>query len=139
MHSGAEVNRRDFYPLPASDNLLLLAATLCQRSRRVLKECWERAFPTNTADNHQSNLSRFLLGDNEVFDRTKFRFRSLLRSFRYRKKVQKLFQLVQVAPAKGTVVIYRSDIFPAGLDNRSDKPRHMYSLSLARIVVHYGN
>jgi ectoine hydroxylase-related dioxygenase (phytanoyl-CoA dioxygenase family) len=38
MHSGAEAKRRDFYPLPASDNLLLLAATLCQRSRRVLKE-----------------------------------------------------------------------------------------------------
>jgi ectoine hydroxylase-related dioxygenase (phytanoyl-CoA dioxygenase family) len=239
----SQYQRRDFCPLPASDNLLLLAATLCQRSRRVLKEycgasrsvlemstltsyagsshqyihrdpngvigilaaltdvgpeqggtvfvpgthkicggefrfsgygytymevfrsiCnlaimgynlkslkkmrklnsppvswkeyWERVYSVNTADNHQPNLSRFLLGDNEVFDRTNFGFRSLLRFFRYRKKVQKLFQLVQVAPAKGTVIIYRSDIFHAGPDNRSDKPRHIYSLNLARDVVH---
>ena len=55
---------------------------------------------------------------------------------KHRKKAMSAFRLVQVSPAKGTVVFYRSDVFHAGPDNRSELPRYLLSVNLARDMVH---
>lgn len=55
---------------------------------------------------------------------------------KYRKKAMAAFRLVQVSPAKGTAVFYRSDVFHAGPDNRSELPRYLLSVNLARDRVH---
>ena len=42
---------------------------------------------------------------------------------------------MQTAPARGTVILYRSDMLHAGPDNRTDNPRYFFGMSIARDVV----
>jgi len=100
------------------------------------QEYHDRVYSMNVSDNHQPNLYQFMFGENEVFGRSNLNLRSLWRIFRYRKPADAEFPVVQAAPAKGTVIIYRSDIFHAGPDNQSDDPRYVLSLNLARDVAH---
>jgi len=100
------------------------------------QEYRDRVYSRHISDNHQPNLYQFMFGENEVFGRSNLNLRSLWRIFRYRKRAEAEFPIVQAAPAKGTVIIYRSDIFHAGPDNQSDNPRYVLSLNLARDVAH---
>lgn len=90
---------------------------------------------SRTQDNHQPNLMRFLAARNSVFDVSKIGPRTLWRWFRSGRAAEQALRLVQVAPKKGTVILYRSDILHAGPDNRSEKPRVFFSMSIARDVI----
>lgn len=94
----------------------------------------ERVF-SRRRDNHQPNLLRFLSARNAVFDISAYRPRSLLARWRNREVVDKAFRLVQTAPQAGTVILYRSDMLHAGPDNRTDRPRYFFSMSIARDVM----
>ena len=48
-----------------------------------------------------------------------------------------MFRLVQTAPRKGTVILYRSDLLHAGPDNRSLHPRRFFGMSIARDVIEH--
>lgn len=98
------------------------------------KEILQRVFSVRP-DSHQPNLLRFFLCKNYLFDLSRFGPRGLWRMMRHRKAARAAFRLVQVAPKKGAVVLYRSDMLHAGPDNRSEKPRYFYSLSVARDVM----
>lgn len=95
------------------------------------REWWDRVFST-CYDNHQPNLLRFLLGRNAVFS---FSPRTLWQIRRHQQKLSESFRLVQTAPRKGTVILYRSDMLHAGPDNRTDRPRFFFGMSIARDVV----
>jgi len=95
------------------------------------REWWERVFSTRY-DNHQPNLIRFLTGKNSVFS---FSPRTLWQISRHRQQLAKHFRLVQTAPRKGTVILYRSDMLHAGPDNHTDDPRYFFGMSIARDVV----
>jgi hypothetical protein len=86
-------------------------------------------------DNHQPNLLRFFLGKNPVFSLSKLGPSAILKLLRKRKELETTFRLIQSAPAKGTVILYRSDMLHAGPDNRSAKPRFFFSMSLARDII----
>jgi ectoine hydroxylase-related dioxygenase (phytanoyl-CoA dioxygenase family) len=86
-------------------------------------------------DQHQPNLLRFLLGKNSQFDITMLGPRTLWKLWRHRAELGALFQPVQAAPRKGTVILYRSDLLHAGPDNRSEKPRRFFGMSIARDIV----
>jgi ectoine hydroxylase-related dioxygenase (phytanoyl-CoA dioxygenase family) len=100
------------------------------------QEYHDRVYSRGISDNHQPNLYQFMFGKNEVFGRSNLSLRSLWRIFRYGKRAEAEFPIVQAAPVKGTVIIYRSDIFHAGPDNQSVDPRYILSLNLARDVAH---
>ena len=95
------------------------------------REWLDRVFSTRY-DNHQPNLFRFILGKNSVFS---FSLRTLLQIRKHRQKLARYFRLVQTAPARGTVILYRSDMLHAGPDNRTDNPRYFFGMSIARDVV----
>lgn len=97
-------------------------------------ELRERVFSLRP-DNHQPNLARFLLGTNRVFRMFSLGPHKLLRLLVYWKSVNEAYRLVQAAPKKGTVMLYRSDMLHAGPDNRSQKPRFFFSMSIARDVI----
>ncbi len=82
-------------------------------------------------DDHQPNLLRFLLGKTYQFNLMMLNPLNLWRMFRHRRDLLDFTQ-VRTTPRKGTVIIYRSDIMHAGADNCSIKPRHLFSLSIAR-------
>ncbi|UZK65151.1 phytanoyl-CoA dioxygenase family protein [Sphingomonas sp. M1-B02] len=86
-------------------------------------------------DEHQPNLLRFALGKNSQFSLRMLSPSNLWKLFRHRAALRNLFHLVQTAPRKGTVILYRSDMLHAGPDNRSPHPRRLFSMSLARGMV----
>lgn len=95
------------------------------------QEWWDRVFSTRY-DNHQPNLLRFLLGRNSVFS---FSPRTLWQIRKHQEQLSKHFRLVQTAPRKGTVILYRSDMLHAGPDNHTNRPRYFFGMSIARDVV----
>ena len=86
-------------------------------------------------DQHQPNLLRFVLGKNNEFSLRMFGPRTLWKLYRQRRALDGLFTLVQAAPRKGTVILYRSDLLHAGPDNRSSQPRRLFGMSVARDVI----
>jgi len=94
----------------------------------------ERVF-SKKWDEHQPNLMRFALGKNSQFSLRMIGPRTLWNLYRQRKALGRLFRLVQSAPRKGTVILYRSDLLHAGPDNRSPHPRRLFSMSIARDVI----
>jgi ectoine hydroxylase-related dioxygenase (phytanoyl-CoA dioxygenase family) len=94
----------------------------------------ERVF-SRSYDNHQPNLLRFLLCKNPVFDLRKLGPRTLWQLLRFGNLARQSFRLVQTAPKQGTIFIYRSDMLHAGPDNRSERPRYFFNLSIARDLI----
>lgn len=86
-------------------------------------------------DQHQPNLLRFVLGKNAQFSLRMLGPRTLWKLYRHREALSGQFRLVQTAPRKGTVILYRSDLLHAGPDNRSARPRRFFSMSIARDIV----
>ncbi len=86
-------------------------------------------------DNHQPNLINFFLRRNDIFDLFSLLPHKLFKLFKNRKYINEHFSLVQTAPKKGTVILYRSDMLHAGPDNRSEKPRFFFGMSIARDVI----
>lgn len=86
-------------------------------------------------DLHQPNLLRFLLGKNAQFSLRDLGPRTLWRLARQRAVLDAQFRLVQTAPRKGSVILYRSDLLHAGPDNRSPRPRRFFGLSIARDII----
>jgi len=95
------------------------------------KEFRDRVF-SRRYDNHQPNLLRFFTGKNPVFDLSRLRPSALWSLFRQRNRLNETFRLVQAAPKKGAVILYRSDMLHAGPDNKSDRPRLFFSMSILR-------
>ena len=83
-------------------------------------------------DQHQPNVLRFVLGKNAQFSIRMLRPGRLWTLYRHRKALDDLFTLVQTAPRKGSVILYRSDLLHAGPDNRSPDPRRIFGMSIAR-------
>lgn len=94
----------------------------------------DRVFSTKW-DQHQPNLMRFLLGKNSQFSIHMLSPAKLWKLYRHRNALNTLLSLVQTAPRKGTVILYRSDLLHAGPDNRSQHPRRLFSMSIARDIV----
>lgn len=86
-------------------------------------------------DQHQPNLLRFLLGKNSQFSLRMLGPSTLWKLYRHRQALGSMFSLVQTAPRKGTIILYRSDLLHAGPDNRSPHPRRFFGLSIARDIV----
>jgi ectoine hydroxylase-related dioxygenase (phytanoyl-CoA dioxygenase family) len=97
-------------------------------------EFLDRVFSTKW-DQHQPNLLRFVLGKNSQFSLRRLGPRRLWKLYRHREALSDLFSLVQTAPRKGTVILYRSDLLHAGPDNRSPSPRHIFGMSIARDII----
>lgn len=113
-------------------NLKTLWTLRKSRSFTLDKREWlDRVFSTRY-DNHQPNLFRFILGKNSVFS---FNLRTLFQIRKHRQSLARHFRLVQTAPPKGTVILYRSDMLHAGPDNHTDNPRYFFGMSIARDVV----
>ncbi len=94
----------------------------------------DRVFSTKW-DLHQPNVLRFVLGKNAQFSLRMLGPRTLWKLYRNRAALGSLFQLVQTAPRKGSVILYRSDLLHAGPDNRSPQPRRFFGMSIARDVI----
>ncbi|MFN3819990.1 hypothetical protein [Blastomonas sp.] len=97
-------------------------------------EFLDRVFSTKW-DQHQPNLLRFLLGKNSQFSLRSLGPRTLWKLYRDREALKHRFRLVQTAPRKGTVILYRSDLLHAGPDNRSPHPRRFFGMSIARDII----
>ncbi len=93
---------------------------------RVLSTKW---------DQHQPNLLRFMLGKNSQFSLRHLGPRTLWQVLRRGEELDALFQPVQAAPRKGTVILYRSDLLHAGPDNRTARPRRFFGMSIARDII----
>ena len=91
----------------------------------------DRVFSTKW-DQHQPNLLRFLLAKNSQFSLRHLGPRTLWQLWRKGAMLDALFQPVQAAPRKGTVILYRSDLLHAGPDNRTQRPRQFWGMSIAR-------
>ncbi|MGQ3100617.1 MAG: hypothetical protein ACT6Q5_13040 [Sphingopyxis solisilvae] len=146
-YSGAEYRHGG-----AADELMRLFRIACNWHvlRHNLKKLWrmrksgeapladgeflDRVFSTRW-DQHQPNLLRFVLGKNNEFSIRMLGPRTLWKLYRQRKTLSSRFRLVQAAPRKGTVILYRSDILHAGPDNRSPVPRRLFAMSIARDVI----
>lgn len=94
----------------------------------------DRVFSTKW-DQHQPNLLRFALGKNSQFSVRMLGPGRLWKLYRNRDALDDLFHMVQTAPRKGSVILYRSDLLHAGPDNRSPRPRRFFSMSFARDIV----
>lgn len=94
----------------------------------------DRVFSTKW-DQHQPNVLRFALGKNSQFSLRMLGPRTLWQLYRHRAALDNLFSLVQTAPRKGTVIMYRSDLLHAGPDNRSQHPRQFFGMSIARDMI----
>jgi len=97
------------------------------------RELRARVFSLQT-DLHQPNLARFLFGGS-AFTILNFAPHKIFSFLRYRKIIKTAYRLVQAAPKKGTVVLYRSDMLHAGPDNRSPIPRYFFNLNIARDII----
>jgi hypothetical protein len=91
----------------------------------------DRVFSTKW-DQHQPNLLRFMLGKNSQFSLRHLGPKTLWQLLRRGEELDALFQPVQAAPRKGTVILYRSDLLHAGPDNRTARPRRFFGMSIAR-------
>jgi ectoine hydroxylase-related dioxygenase (phytanoyl-CoA dioxygenase family) len=101
-------------------------------------EFLDRVF-SRRQDDHQPNLLRFALGKTYQFRLTMLNPLNLWRMFKYRRELRQ-FSVIPTSPKKGTVILYRSDILHAGADNCSTRPRHLFSLSIARdrvVLAHW--
>lgn len=94
----------------------------------------DRVFSTKW-DQHQPNLLRFGLGKNSQFSIRMLGPRTLWKLHRHRKTLNNMFHIVQTAPQKGTIILYRSDLLHAGPDNRSPSPRRFFGMSIARDII----
>ncbi|WP_430386509.1 hypothetical protein [Blastomonas fulva] len=94
----------------------------------------DRVFSTKW-DQHQPNLLRFVLGKNSQFSLRMLGPGRLWKLYRNREALDDLFSLVQTAPRKGTVILYRSDLLHAGPDNRSPHARRIFGMSIARDII----
>jgi len=94
----------------------------------------DRVFSTRW-DQHQPNLLRFVLGKNSQFSLRMLGPNTLRKLYRHRDALDRQFSLVQTAPRKGTVILYRSDLLHAGPDNRSPHPRRFFGMSIARDII----
>jgi ectoine hydroxylase-related dioxygenase (phytanoyl-CoA dioxygenase family) len=94
----------------------------------------DRVFSTKW-DQHQPNLLRFALGKNSQFSLRRLGPGTLWKLYRNRRALDNLFCLVQTAPRKGTVILYRSDLLHAGPDNRSPHARRFFGMSIARDMI----
>jgi hypothetical protein len=97
-------------------------------------EFLDRVF-SRKKDQHQPNLLRFVAGKNPEFSLRKLRPRTLWKLYHHRDALNNQFDLVQVTPRKGTVILYRSDLLHAGPDNRSPHPRRFFGMSIARDII----
>lgn len=88
-------------------------------------------------DQHQPNLLRFALGKNSQFSLRMLGPRTVWKLYRQREALNDYFRLVQAAPRKGTVILYRSDLLHAGPDNRSPHPRRFFGMSIARDIIEH--
>ena len=88
-------------------------------------------------DLHQPNLLRFLLGKNAQFSLRDLSPRNLWRLWRRGAELERLFTLVQTAPRKGSLIVYRSDLLHGGPDNRAPQPRRFFGMSIARDVIEH--
>lgn len=86
-------------------------------------------------DEHQPNLLRFMLGKNSQFSLRMLGPATLWKLWRHRATLDRQFRLVQTAPRKATVIVYRSDLLHAGPDNRSPHPRRLFSMSIAQELI----
>lgn len=98
------------------------------------REFLDRVFSTKW-DQHQPNLLRFVLGKNSQFSLRMLGPRTLWKLYRHRETLDTLFHMVQTAPRKGSVILYRSDLLHAGPDNRSPHPRQIFGMSIARDII----
>ncbi len=96
----------------------------------------DRVFSTKW-DQHQPNLLRFVLGKNAQFSLRNLGPRTVWQLYRHRAQLDRLFHLVQAAPRKGTVILYRSDLLHAGPDNRVRQPRRFFGMSIARDMIEH--
>ncbi|MDC8753521.1 hypothetical protein OIK40_02555 [Erythrobacter sp. sf7] len=96
----------------------------------------DRVFSTKW-DQHQPNLLRFLLGKNAQLSLAMLGPLTLWKLWRQGKALDRLFPIVQTAPRKGTVILYRSDLLHAGPDNRSSQPRRIIGMSIARDMIEH--
>jgi ectoine hydroxylase-related dioxygenase (phytanoyl-CoA dioxygenase family) len=96
----------------------------------------DRVFSTKW-DLHQPNILRFVLGKNAQFSIRMLGPRTLWKLYRQRAALDNLFQLVQTAPRKGSVILYRSDLLHAGPDNRTANPRRFFGMSIARDMIEH--
>ncbi len=99
-------------------------------------ELRDRVFSTQW-DQHQPNLLRFLTGKNAQFSLRNLTPRTLWRLLRQHRVLDARFRLVQTAPRKGSVILYRSDLLHAGPDNRALQPRRFFGMSIARDVIEH--
>lgn len=99
-------------------------------------EFTDRVF-SRSWDQHQPNVLRFMLGKNAQFSIAMLGPRTLWKLYRHRAELRRLFHLVQTAPRKGSVILYRSDLLHAGPDNRSPHPRRFFGMSIARDVIEH--
>lgn len=96
----------------------------------------DRVFSTQW-DQHQPNLLRFLLGKNAQFSLRHLGPRNLWKLWREAAALDELFTLVQTAPRKGSVILYRSDLLHAGPDNCAPQPRRFFGMSIARDIIEH--
>ncbi len=94
----------------------------------------DRVFSTKW-DQHQPNLLRFLAGKNSQFSLRHLAPKTMWQLWRRGTELDALFQPVQAAPRKGTVILYRSDLLHAGPDNRTARPRRFFGMSIARDII----
>lgn len=130
----------ELYRIACNARILVYNLKALLRMRRCGKpslepgEFRDRVF-SRQRDDHQPNLLRFLTGRTYQFRAGMLGPRNLWKLFRYRKLLSESFRLVRTAPGKGSVILYRSDVMHAGGDNRSERPRKLLSLSIARDVI----
>jgi hypothetical protein len=137
QHGGKANLLMHLYQMLSNYRILRYNLTNLWRMRKAAEppitrqEFFDRVF-SRCFDNHQPNLVRFILGKNAVFSLEPI---GLIRLFSNWKTVNETFRLVQTAPKKGTVIIYRSDMLHAGPDNQSSKPRFFFGMSIARDII----
>lgn len=147
MYDGAERKHRgkayelmELFRIKANCRILiynlkkLWAMRTADEARLAPGEFFDRVF-SRKWDEHQPNLMRFVLGKNPQFSLRMLGPGTVWKLYRHRKAIGSLFRLVQTAPRKGTVILYRSDLLHAGPDNRSLHPRRLFSMSIARDFI----
>lgn len=139
-HGGAAYELMELYRIRCNWRILrhnlakLVGMRRSQSTPLAPGEFRDRVFSTSW-DQHQPNLLRFLAGKNLQFSIKMLGPRILWKLYRRRKELSQLFNLVQSAPRKGTVILYRSDLLHAGPDNRTATPRRFFGMSFARDIV----
>src|SRR5699024_1022543 len=116
-------------------NFRMLRQMRRDRSRPLRPgEFRDRVF-SRKRDDQQPNFVRLLSGRTYQFNIGMLYPVRLWKIFRNRHLLDSTFRVVRTSPKKGTVILFRSDLMHAGGDNRSERPRHLMSLSIARDVM----